>query len=53
MDKTTEYAIQLLAALVLRKEHGVIARDNCELTPDKIKELAIKVFPTPKKGKKK
>lgn len=53
MDKSTEYAMQLLAALALKKEYPMVARDDCMLTPERIKELAVMAFPAPKKGKKK
>lgn len=53
MDKTTEYALQLLAALAYKKEYPVPAKRICDLDGKKIEELALKAFPPLKKGKKK
>ncbi len=52
MDNRTEYALQLFAALVYKKDYPVEAKRKFGIDENKINELAEKAFP-PKKGKKK
>lgn len=53
MDKQTEYALQLLAALAYKKDYPIHAKRQCGLETKQMEELALKAFPTLKKGKKK